>query len=144
MNSALAAASPLAETCGVQVAPAPPNSGRVRGAQDYLARALQSLLEVAIKFAHAGTTVRLTEATSPGTISVFIETQGGTIPPAVLPRFFDLLAVSESFVGVDALGLGPSLAARIVAMYGGMVSVENLAPPGIRLLVCLKTDEAVP
>ncbi|MCY2988978.1 MAG: response regulator [Planctomycetota bacterium] len=141
LNSARAAASPLAETRGVQVAPAPPNSGQVRGTQNYLARALQSLLETAIKFAHAGTTVRLTEATAPGEISVFIETQGGTIPPAVLPRFFDLLAVSESFIGVDALGLGPPLAERIVTLYGGTVSVENLAPSGIRLLVCLKTDD---
>lgn len=37
------------------------------------------------------------------------------------------------------LGLAPALAERIVTLYGGSLTVENLAPPGIRLTVNLKT-----
>ncbi len=116
----------------------------MQGAPDYLVRALQSLLETALKFARTGTTVRLTQAAVPGEISLFIEADGRTIPPGALARFFDLLAIVEPITGVDDLGLAPALAERIVKLYGGAVSVDNLTPPGIRLAVRLKIAAAAP
>ena len=144
LNEARVAANPLAESRGVQLAPVPTAPGLVQGAPNYLVRALQSLLETAIKFARASTTVRLTQTATPDEISLCIEAHGRTIPPTMLPRFFDLLAISEPITGVDDLGLAPPLAERIVTLYGGTVSVENLAPPGIRLSVRLKTAAANP
>jgi signal transduction histidine kinase len=144
LNNARAAVGPSAELRGVQVAPVPPSLDLVQGAPEYLLRALQSLLETALKFARAGTTVRLTQATVPGEISLFIEADGRTIPPEALPHFFDLLAIAKPITGVDDLGLAPALAERIVKLYGGTVSVENLTPPGIRLTVRLKIAGTVP
>ena len=101
-------------------------------------------METAVKFARPGTTVRLSQAPVPGELGLCFEADGPTIPPALLPRFFNLLAIAEPLRGVDDLGLAPALAERIVKLYGGAVSVENLAPPGIRLTVRLKPAAATP
>ncbi len=141
LHCARAAASALAASRRVQLAPVPANLGVVQGVPYYLVRALQSLLETAIKFARAGTTVRLVQADSPGAIGLRFEADGRTIPPDILPRFFHLLDQSQPMTGVDDLGLAPALAERVVSLYGGAVTVENLAPPGIRLAMRLQSAE---
>jgi K+-sensing histidine kinase KdpD len=75
---------------------------------------------------------------------VRIEADGKAIPQEVLPRFFDLLAVDQHLCSGGDLGLAPPLAARIMALYEGKVSVENLIPPGVRLTVRLKPDTTNP
>ena len=119
----------------------PGDLGQVQGTPDYLARALQSLVETALKFARAGTTVRLTPSSAPGAICLRIEAEGQVLPVEALPRFFDLLVIANPIAGVDDLGLAPALAERIVTLSGGAVAVENLDPPGLRLSVRLKASE---
>ena len=138
MLQALAEASIFALSREVRLAPAPSDEGLVWGAPKYLARALQSLLETAVKFACPGTTVRLTRADETDSIRLAIEAEGHDIPPAVLPQFFDLLSIAEPITPGGDLGFGPPVAERIVSLYGGKVLVENLQPPGIRLTVHLK------
>lgn len=144
LNDARTLAAPLAESRAVELAPAPHGLGQVQGAGSFLVRALQSLLETAVKFAGAGTTVRLTQETTAGAISLVMEADGRAIPPPALPRFFHLLAIAEPSMVGDDLGLAPALAERIVTLYGGAVSVENLEPPGIRLTVRLRTPSSGP
>ncbi len=131
-------AVPFANSRMVQLATVPPNLGLVQGSSDYLARALQSLLETAVKFARAGTTIKLAQKTVPGEITLIIEADGLAIPLESLPRFFDLLAISELITPDGDLGIAPALAERILTLYGGAVSVENMKPPGIRMTVRLK------
>ena len=131
----------FADSRMVQLAAVPPNLGLVHGATDYLVRALQSLLETAVKFARAGTIIKLTRITAPGEIGLIIEADGLAVPLEALPRFFDLLAISELIIPGGGLGLAPALAERILALYGGGVSVENMKPPGIRLTARLKSAE---
>lgn len=140
LQTACSQAGPLADSRNVQFAPVPPGLGSVQGLPDYLVRALQSLLETAAKFARSGSLVRLTKAPAPGEISLIIEADGQGIPAEVLPRFFQLLAVTEPLTRGGDLGLAPAVAERIVTLYGGAVSVENLTPPGIRFAVRWKTQ----
>jgi two-component system, sensor histidine kinase and response regulator len=134
-------AVPFANSRMVQLAAVPPDLGLVQGSADYLARALQSLFETGIKFARTGTIIKLARITAPGEIGLIIEADGLAIPLELLPRFFDLLAISELILPGGGLGLAPALAERILTLYGGMVSVENMKPPGIRLTVRLKSAE---
>ncbi|MCY2993934.1 MAG: hybrid sensor histidine kinase/response regulator [Planctomycetota bacterium] len=134
---------PFAQSRRIQIAPAPPDLGLVHGVPDYLVRALQSLLETAVKFARSGTLVRISKATARGEVRLFIEADGRGIPPEFLPRFFQLLTIAEPITIGGDLGFGPAVAERIVTLYGGTVSAENLTPPGVRLAVCLKTPEAI-
>ena len=135
---ACAQASPLAQSLGVQLPPPPPCPGLVKGAPANLIRAFKSLLETAVKFACAGTLVRLTQTTTPEEVCLLMEADGQAVPAEMLPRFFDLLASAAPVNGVGDLGLAPALAERILKLYGGAVTVENLEPSGIRLTVRLK------
>jgi K+-sensing histidine kinase KdpD len=141
LDQALALAAPFAQFRGVRMMPAPKGLALARGHPNHLVRALQSLLETAVKFAHPGTLVRLAQADAPGETRLFIEADGEQIPPEALPRFFSLLAIAEPITPGGDLGLAPPLAERIVTLYGGAVAVENLQPAGIRLSVRLRNPE---
>jgi signal transduction histidine kinase len=142
LDNARTQAEPFAKSRGITLAAAPLALGLIQGAPEHFVRALQSLLETAIKFARADTLVRLTGATAAGEISLFIEAYGRGIPPEALPRFFNLLAIAEPITPGGDLGLAPAVAERIVTLYGGTVSVENMEPPGVRLTVRMKAAEA--
>jgi K+-sensing histidine kinase KdpD len=57
-----------------------------------------------------------------------------------LPKFFDLFAISAVSTPGGDLGLGPAVAARILALFGAAVSVENRDQPGIRFCVSLRSS----
>ena len=138
LSQARRQAASFAYSRSVHIAAMPPTPGLVQGSADYLSRALQSLLETAVKFARGGTTIKLTQTKAPGEITLIIEADGLAIPLEALPRFFDLLAVSQLITPGGDLGIAPALAERILTLYGGAVSVENMNPPGIRLTARLK------
>jgi K+-sensing histidine kinase KdpD len=71
---------------------------------------------------------------------VIIESHGRTIPGPALEKFFDLFAISEASTPGGDLGLGPAVASRILSLFGASVSVANLDPSGIRLIISLKND----
>jgi signal transduction histidine kinase len=71
-----------------------------------------------------------------------IVTAGRQIPPKALARFFDVFSVSDPVGPGGDLGLGPPMAERILALFGGMVTAENVDPPGVRLQVRLKSAHA--
>jgi len=142
LDEARVQAEPTALLRHVDIAPVPAESVMVVGVPEHLVRALQSLLETAVKFAAVGTTVRLAQEAAPAGVRLAIEADGQGIPPEVLPRFFQLLAIAKPLTRGGDLGLAPAVAERIVTLYGGTVTVENLSPPGVRFLVCLKTPAA--
>jgi K+-sensing histidine kinase KdpD len=108
------------------------------GHEEMLIRALHDLLETAVKFSEAYQMVRVSSAAMPECWRVTIESKGRGIPESELPKFFDLFAVSEvSTLGGD-LGLGPAVAARILSLFGAMVTVENWGQPGIMFSVLLR------
>jgi DNA-binding response OmpR family regulator len=129
----------LGQARSVQLAPLPSDLGLVLGDPEHLTRALQALLETAVTFAHPERVVRITRVTGRDDVSLIIETDGPTVPAQLLPRFFQLLGISETLIPGNDLGLAAPLAARIVTLYGGSVSLENTALPGVRLTVKLKT-----
>lgn len=123
-----------------KVALAPPSGELdvVLADENLLVRALHALLETAVKFCEDGGTVRLVYEVASDLVRLIIESQGKTIPNPLLPKFFDLFAVSEGSTPGGDLGLGPAVAYRILALSGASVSVANRDPSGIRLTVSLK------
>jgi len=110
----------------------------VLGDQDLLVRALEALLETAVKFSSEGATVRLSRDVAARSPSVIIESQGRSIPDPVLPKFFNLFSIAQAITPGGDLGLGPPMAHRILSLFGGSVSVGNREPSGIRLTVSLR------
>jgi DNA-binding response OmpR family regulator len=138
LNIAREKAGVLARSRNVELGPAPLDLGLVAGEAYLLARALQSLLETAVKFANSGEMVRLIKAEAAGELRLLIEATGRAIPAELLPQFFEVLAIGQAVTPGGDLGLAPVLAERILRLFGGAVTVENREPPGICLCVCLK------
>ena len=123
-----------------QVTLAPPSAdlGFVLADQKLLVRALQALLETAVKFSEKGQTVQLSSDIASDPLRLIIESQGRTIPGPALAKFFDLFSIGEAITSGGDLGLGPPVAYRILALFGASVSVANRDPSGTRLTISLK------
>jgi signal transduction histidine kinase len=112
--------------------------GLVLADQALLIRALQALLETAVKFSAEDETVRLALEFVPDSIEVIIESQGRTIPSPALSKFFEIFSIAEASTSAGDLGLGPAVAHRILLLFGASVRVANRDPAGIRLTISLK------
>jgi K+-sensing histidine kinase KdpD len=114
----------------------------VLGKEELLARALRSLIETAVVFCSAGETVRFFGDVAAAETHLEIATFGRQIPPKSLARFFDVFSVGDPVGPGGDLGLGPPMSQRILALFGGSITAENVEPPGVRLRVTFKTAHA--
>ena len=144
LTDALARATEFARARGVCLDDPPDFASLVLGKEELLAGALRSLIETAVLFCPEGETVRLSGDATPAETRLEIAATGRKIPPKALERFFDVFSVGESVSAGGDLGLGPPMAERILALFGGSVTVENVDPPGVRLRVTLKPAPAQP
>ena len=138
LEAARVRAGEFAKSRKVLLEIAPDCAGLVSGHDGLLTKALQALLETAVKFSSNKVTVRLFDNPTPTGVGLAIEATGRAIPPQALPRFFDVLAIGESITPGGDLGLGPPVADRILSLFGGSVTVANREPPGIRFQIELK------
>jgi signal transduction histidine kinase len=129
-NVAIAFALPeLQPSCGDSVA----------GDRVLVARAIQGLLETAVKFAQAGSSVQVLLEPSPDVLKIIIQTRGPSIPPAALARFFDTLAIGEALFPGGDLGLRPALTQKLLAIFGASAAVANrVDADGVQLTITFK------
>ncbi len=143
---AAATAANFASRRRVKIALAPGNYGSVAGEAGLLHKAVQALVETAVKFSAAEETIRLSVQFSNEYTTLWIETRGRTIPGNAVERFFEVFSIGEPITPGGDLGLAPALAERIIALFGGRLSVENRDPAGlclkIHLLPCLSATPA--
>lgn len=132
LQSAIDQSGPLAHTRRVPMPKVPEVSQTIRGRPDLMVRALRSLLETAVKFSDSDQPVQCNVVAQEHTVELTIAATGRRIPPESLPKFFDVLAISESITPGGDLGLAPAVAERLVTAIGGKLLVENLDPAGIR------------
>ncbi|HUB81573.1 MAG TPA: hybrid sensor histidine kinase/response regulator [Bryobacteraceae bacterium] len=142
LNRAIAKVAPIAIAQGVALAPAPPLPDVVLADEQLLERALQALLETAVKFSAEGESIRISREAGSGLVKLVVETRGRSIPAPLLPKFFDLFAVSEISTSAGDVGMGPAVASRILNLFGASAAVENLRPTGLRLAVALDRASA--
>jgi DNA-binding response OmpR family regulator len=139
LADAMSRAGEFARVRGVRLGPPPDFASSVFGKEELLTRALQSLIETAAIFCLEGETVRLSGSRTPDETRLEIAASGRQIPAGERARFFEVFSVRQPVGPGGDLGLGPAMAERILSLFGGSVTVENLNPPGIRLQIALKT-----
>src|SRR5260370_5927831 len=88
LSAAVEGATRFARSRNVTVEPAPPETGLILGEEQLLVKALQTLIETAVKFSSAGETVRLACQPGQDSIRVTIESCGRTIPVQAIDKFF--------------------------------------------------------
>lgn len=104
----------------------------VSGDAKLFQRAMQAMLETAIKLADPGQTVTLDWAETEGMVWLYVTTPGQNVPASLIPKFFDVLASSQAVMPGGELGLGLPMAKRIFSLFSGCLAVENLTPPGLK------------
>ena len=133
-------AAEFARSRNVTLSPAPDDPRVVCGETKLVAKAIQTLLETAVKFSNPGETVRLSSQSAEGDVVLLIDARGRSIPEKEMPRFFEVFSIAEPITPSGDLGLGPPLAERTLALFDGGIAVENLDPPGIRFTARLRTS----
>jgi two-component system sensor histidine kinase SenX3 len=99
----------------------------MQGDKDQLVMALSNLLDNAVKYSDAGTTVQVSVAATPDEITLTVADEGIGIPARDLDRIF------ERFYRVDSgrdrrtggTGLGLAIVRHVVTNHGGDVFVQS-------------------
>jgi two-component system, sensor histidine kinase and response regulator len=137
LRCAIEGAAGFAQSRGVAIRLDPGQAGCVTAKRDLLLKAIQALLETAVKFSSAGEEVRLKCLAAANQIEILIQ-GGGQIPESAIANFFQVFSIGEAITPGGDLGLGPPVSQRIISLFGGTISVENLQPSGIQLTVTLR------
>lgn len=92
-----------------------------------LAQVLSNLLHNAAKYTPDGGRITLTAQVSADEVSLCIADNGIGIPPAMLPHVFDLYTQVGHHAqrAQGGLGIGLSLARRLVTLHGGRLEAES-------------------
>jgi two-component system sensor histidine kinase/response regulator len=138
LKQAVSATTELAQTRHVRIEPLPGEDGMVVGDEKLLVKALTALIETAVKFSERDKTVQIGWRAESDTVVLTIDSFGKIIPTDQLSKFFDLFSIGEASTPGGDLGLGPPVAFRILALFGGTVTVANRDRAGIRLTISLK------
>jgi PAS domain S-box-containing protein len=95
-----------------------------------LEQVLANLLTNAIKFTPRGGEVRVTCSQDGSFGVVTVKDTGIGMPPALLPRVFDLFVQGDRSLdrSRSGLGIGLALVQRIVAMHGGTITAQSPGP----------------
>ena len=112
-----------------------------------LAQVFSNLLGNAAKFTERGGRIRLTSERSDGQIVVHVQDNGIGIPPAMLPRIFEMFVQADRSLErtESGLGIGLTLVKRVVEMHGGTVEARSGgAGQGSDFLVRIPIDPAAP
>jgi two-component system sensor histidine kinase/response regulator len=137
IHAAIEGAAGFADSRGVGIELEPGAGGCVVAKRDLLRKALQRLLETAVKFSKRGEVVRLRCQSGVDGVEVLISSSG-QIPESAIANFFQVFAIGDAITPGGDLGLGPPVSQRILALFGGSITVENLEPSGIQLRVSLR------
>jgi signal transduction histidine kinase len=104
----------------------------ISGDRHLLTRAIENLLDNALRFTPADGTVRITCGKTPSSMTFTIADSGPGIPPSDLPNIFNALYRGESSRNrrTGGAGLGLTIARRILLAHGGDLTAANRADGG--------------
>src|SRR3984957_18898950 len=137
LHSAMEGAAAFAQSRGVDIELEPGEAGCVVAKRDLLRKAIQALLETAVKFSKTGQEVRLKCQPGPDGVEVLVHSCG-RIRGYAIANLFQVFSIGEAITPGGDLGLGPPVSQRILALFGGSITVQNLEPSGILLTVTLR------
>jgi signal transduction histidine kinase len=117
----------------------------LRGDAAALTRAIQNLLDNAVKYSPASPTVWLSARAEEGEVFVGVRDEGVGIPRDEQARVFDrFFRGRETASTTRGAGLGLSLVQHIVAAHGGRVSLSSEPGRGTTMTVALPAWEPAP
>jgi signal transduction histidine kinase len=104
-------------------------------------QALQHLLENALMYAPAETTVTVGAISTPRETRIWVEDQGPGVPMSERERIFEQFYRGETAATAPSgTGLGLAITAEIVRTSGGRIWVEDVQPHGARFVIAIPND----
>jgi PAS domain S-box-containing protein len=131
VRGAVETSRPLIESAGHQLAiSVSPEPMTLEADQVRLAQVIANLLNNAAKYTDRGGQIWLTAKREGGQAIVSVRDTGLGIPAEMLPRVFDMFAQVDRTLkrSQGGLGIGLTLAKRLVQMHGGQIDVFSEGP----------------
>jgi len=117
----------------------PPEPLTVEADPVRLAQAISNLLSNAAKYTGENGLIELSVRRERSHVTITVRDNGIGIEPATLPRVFDLFAQAATAQGGGGLGVGLTLARRLVLLHGGSIEARSAGPgKGSEFLVRLR------
>jgi CheY-like chemotaxis protein len=128
LEDALDAIAPAALAAGHELdVKLPPADVEICGDATRISQIFQNLLDNAIKYTPQGGRILLRAESADGHVSVFVSDSGIGIPADRQERIFELFTRvhPEDGIKTNGLGIGLSLARRLVELHGGRIEVAS-------------------
>jgi two-component system, OmpR family, sensor kinase len=127
LNRVLAGAKQI----GIELA-LPPALPPLQADATKIEQVLNNLISNAVKYSHAGTTLRVMVDADAQSVTVAVRDQGQGIPEAELAKLFQPFSKTtvKSTAGEKSTGLGLAITRRIVEGHGGRIAVESRVGAG--------------
>jgi len=114
---------------------------RTYGEADWLAQALVTILDNAIKFSPSQSVVEISLRQKGTQAVIFIQDQGTGIDTDDLPHIFDRFYQTPKGQRRGGTGLGLAVAKWIVNEHGGRIYAQNIKNSGVRIELLLPLEE---
>jgi two-component system sensor histidine kinase KdpD len=109
----------------------PPDLPRLRVDPELTAMALRQLIDNAVKYSDAGSTIDISAAQVDGQVVLSIRDHGQGIPEAELPHVFEKFYRGRQSKGqIAGAGLGLAIARAVIDVHGGTIWAESRAGQG--------------
>jgi two-component system sensor histidine kinase CpxA len=142
VRQAVESCSMESEECGGRITLVGDASGVLLGDPELMRRAVDNVLQNAIRHAPASTAVEVSIVEERDRLVVSVRDYGPGVPQALLPRltdpFFRVDAARDANTG--GIGLGLAIAKRALEIHHGTLVAEN-AHPGLRVLLAIPRTE---
>lgn len=126
----------------------PPKFEPIVGARRRMRQALTNLLNNAIRYSPPGSTVIFRARYEPDAVVFEVEDEGPGISPEDLPHIFEEFYRASNIVDTGGMGLGLSIAKKILDAHHGQILVENMTDGenrvGSRFTVIIPRDLKTP
>jgi two-component system, OmpR family, sensor histidine kinase SenX3 len=131
-NESIERVRTLAEQRGILIERAEPAKATVRGDRRQLVSAVGNMLENAITYSDAGSTVALSATVTDTTLQISVRDNGQGIPSRDLDRVFERFYRVDRARGRErgGTGLGLAIVRHVAENHGGRVDVESIEGSG--------------
>jgi signal transduction histidine kinase len=114
------------------------------GDRELIQQAVANLVDNAVKFSPAESTVRLSASATPGGLDVAVSDQGPGIPDGDRVRAAERFFRGELARNTPGSGLGLALVQAVAHLHGGSLQLADAAPGVVAVLSLPNREQAVP